>query len=202
MVVEYQVPKLWPGETVVCFASGPSLTREDVEYCRGKARTIAVNDTFKFAPWADVLYACDERWWRWNWKKGAETFPGLKFAITHGSRRYPGVKVLRNTGIDGLEHRPTGLRNGRNSGYQAINLAVHLGVSKVILLGYDMQRGPKGEEHFFGDHPNKSKSPFDKFVKRFESLVGPLSKVGVEVVNCTRETALTMFPREALERVL
>src|SRR5690349_14752114 len=32
----------WAGETVVCLATGPSLTAEDVASCRGKARVIAI----------------------------------------------------------------------------------------------------------------------------------------------------------------
>src|SRR5690606_8383467 len=34
------VPRRWPNSTVVCLASGPSLTPEDVAFCRGKAPVI------------------------------------------------------------------------------------------------------------------------------------------------------------------
>jgi len=44
------VPRLWPGETFVCLASGPSLTQADVDYCRGKARVIAIKDVLHLAP--------------------------------------------------------------------------------------------------------------------------------------------------------
>ena len=38
-------PVLCAGGTVVCLATGPSLTKEDAEYCRDKADcVIAVND--------------------------------------------------------------------------------------------------------------------------------------------------------------
>lgn len=50
-------------DTIVCVASGESLTRADVNYCRGKARVLAINDNYRIAPWADWLYACDGRWW-------------------------------------------------------------------------------------------------------------------------------------------
>jgi hypothetical protein len=59
------VARTFPNSTIVCIASGPSLTREDVDACRGAAGVVlAVNDTITYAPWADVLYACDRRWWQ------------------------------------------------------------------------------------------------------------------------------------------
>ena len=51
-------------ETAICIASGPSLTQEDVDYCRGRGRIYAVNDVYRLAPWADVLFACDLAWWK------------------------------------------------------------------------------------------------------------------------------------------
>ena len=97
-----RVERLWEGETVVCLASGPSLTPADVEYVRGKARVIVINTTVLLAPWADVLYACDARWWQWH-HKTVKGFAGMKFALTKASAPF-GVTVLRNTGATGLEH--------------------------------------------------------------------------------------------------
>lgn len=193
------VPKLCPGGTVVCIGGGPSLTPEDVEYCRGKvSAAIAVNDAYKLAPWADVLYAADRQWWRWH--NGAPTFTGLKFTV-QTSRVWSGVGVLENTGQTGLEMNPSGVRTGMNSGYQAINVAVHLGASRILLLGYDMQC-VGGKKHWFGDHPTKIRPPFSAFLPHFRTLVEPLKALGVSVVNCTPHSALKCFPmmpiREAL----
>lgn len=198
---KHSVPRVWPGETVVCIASGPSLTREDVDYVRGKARVIVVNTSYQLAPWADVLYACDAKWWRWH--KGAPDFAGQKYSLQKDARWHdPAIRVLENTGVEGLERTPTGLRNGRNGGYQAINLAVHFGASRILLLGYDMSQGPHREEHWHGEHPNRSRSPFDKFLRVFPSIVAPLQAVGVEVINCSRRTALTCFPRLPIDVAL
>lgn len=193
------VPKLWPGSTVVCLGTGPSLTAADVDACRGRAKVIAINDAYRLAPWADVLYACDYKWWGWH--KGVPSFSGLKYALTAPAAQWPGVQVLRNLGVDGLSMEPTGLRNGRNSGYQAINLAVLLGATRVLLLGYDMQ-ADKTRDHFFGRHPDHTKPPFSVCLARFTTLVKPLAALGVEVINCSRQTALTAFPRRPLEEVL
>ena len=67
------VPRVWPGETVVCIASGPSLTRDDVEYCRGRAKVLVINTSILLAPWADAFHACDGRVWRWH-KEAVQAF--------------------------------------------------------------------------------------------------------------------------------
>ena len=69
------VPRAWVDETAVCIASGPSLTQADVDYVRGKARVIVVNNGYLLAPWADVLYAADARWWMLAQGRDA-AFPG------------------------------------------------------------------------------------------------------------------------------
>lgn len=199
-IVRYvSVPRLWPGETAVLIGGGPSLTPEDVTYVRGKARVIAINDAYRLAPWADVLYACDATWWRWH--QGAPSFTGLKYTLDRGSAGFAGVQSLRNTGRDGLELKPTGLRIGKNSGYQAINLAVHLGATRLVLLGYDMQ--PHGDrDHWFGAHPQTTRSPYIQFISCFNRLAPILQAHGITVVNCSPRTALTCFPRAALRDAL
>lgn len=199
------VPRLWPGETVVCLGGGPSLTQEDVDYVRGLARVIAINDAYRLAPWADVLYACDEKFWKWQYRfheDAINDFHGFRYALTPASARHPFVEVLRNTGETGLELEPTGLRTGRNGGYQAINLAVHFGVTRILLLGYDMSLGHGGKSHWFGDHPDRMKPPLTVFRRNFPTIAKPLKEIGVEVLNCSRRSALTCFPKVTLECAL
>lgn len=195
------VPRIWPGETVVIVGGGTSLTPEDVQYCFGKARVIAIKEAFQLAPWADVLYACEEKWWKCY--KGAPDFLGLKYALEPQPIAWPGVNVLENTGNYGLEVVRTGLRNGYNSGYQAVNLAVHLGAAKIILLGFDMSIGASGQQNWFGPHPNHlTGSPYPIFRQSFSTLEAPLKALGIEVINATRFTLLTGFPRMTIEEAL
>lgn len=194
------VPRLWPDSTIVCIGTGPSLTAEDVQLCRTQAHAIAVNDAYTLAPWADVLYACDAKWWLWH--KGVPDFVGLKYALQPAAAKFPGVQVLRNDGREGLSADPESLTTGYCSGYQAIGLAVHLGATRIVLLGYDMGRDRKGPAHFFGAHRDKSEPPYKLCLKTFQTLVAPLQAAGVDVVNCSRQTALTCFRRDDLERVL
>ena len=49
------IPRDWVGDPAVVIASGPSLTQDYVDYCRGRAWVVVVNDNSRRAPWADVL---------------------------------------------------------------------------------------------------------------------------------------------------
>lgn len=198
------VPRICPGGTVVCLASGPSLTKDDVDYCYGRADAIiAVNDTYRLAPFANAIMASDAAWWAVH--KGVPDFLGERYSLEASACRVAGVKVLRRTGESGIETDPTGLRTGRNSGAAAINLAVHYGAARVVLLGYDMQatRGDR-HSHFFGSHPFplRRTSNYTMFRQMFEHMVEPLAKLKVEVINCSRETSLRAFPRKPLAEVL
>jgi len=192
------VPKLWPGATVVCLATGASLTQADVDACRDRGfRAIAINNAYTVAPWADALYAGDQKWWQWH--QGCPTFTGRKYTLEPQKIRWPGLEVLRRDGSHdpGLCLTPDGLRTGYNSGYQAINLAVHFGASRIVLLGYDMHGG-----HFFGKHPDDTAPPFHLCIPHFATLVEPLAALGVSVVNCTPGSAIPYFPRAPLASVL
>ncbi len=201
-------PRMWPGETVVILGGGSSLTPADVKFCRGKAHVIAIKEAAQLAPWAEVLYAADAKWWRHM--KGAPGFAGTKYAIEQDASQpptdwsqWPDVRVLRNTGVEGLELDPTGLRTGYNSGYQALNLAWHFaGAARVVLLGFDMWRGPNGQQNWFGEHPLHTPSPYPLFLQAFKSIEAPLKQVGVQVVNASRFTILDSFPRVPLEEAL
>lgn len=89
----------------------------------------------------------------------------------------------------------------KNSGAAAIVAAVHLGAQRIILLGYDCQR-TGGKAHWHGDHPKGlgNAGSLDKWPAQFEKLARDLRNFNI--VNCTRETALTCFPRVPLERAL
>jgi hypothetical protein len=208
------VPRLWPGETFAVIGGGSSLTAADCAYVRGKARVVAIKEAAVCslphitppAPWADVLYAADAKWWKFE--QGAPGFAGLKYGIEQEpgvtQRDWPGVQILRNTGSEGLELDPSGLKTGYNSGAQAINLAVHLGAAKIVLLGFDCWRGLSGQQNWFGPHPAHidSSTVYPVFLQGFASMVDPLKAAGVSVVNASRFTLLNAFPRVVLEEAL
>jgi len=126
----------------------------------------------------------DRVWWN-HYGKEAASFAGLKFTTV--------------TGIAGTK-RINGM-NSQNSGAGAIVLAVTFGANRVILLGYDCQR-TNGKAHWHGDHPASlgNAGSVDKWPKQFADIANRFIKI--DIVNCTRQTALQCFNRSELEAEL
>lgn len=197
------VPCAWPESTIVCLGTGPSLTTEDVAFVASRARVIAINNAIHLAPWSDVCYAADRKWWDWNQAIARQVWPQHKYGLQPSIRQhYPRVSVLQRTGVSGLEASPTGLRSGGHSGYQAINLAVHLGARKIVLLGYDLQPSPDGRHHVGAEHPDGSHPTYAQRREVYASLLGPLAARGITILNASRATAISSLPRSTLADAL
>lgn len=207
----WEAPPIWSGQTVVCVASGPSLNEEEIQYCYESGyKMIAVNDAYKMAPFADILYACD--WWWWNQNDCVPDFNGVRvglgwnferqqpFSGWAASKEAKKINLIGSTGTEGLETKNRkGVRTGGNSGYQAINLAFHMGARNIFLLGYDMKPDENGKNHFFGEHQNRISPPYEQFIKNFNTIAEPLAKSKVRVINCNVNSALDMFDKVELE---
>ena len=180
-------------------ATGPSLTLMDVEYCRGKCPVIIVNDNYRMAPWADVLYASDPAWW--DHHQGVPEFPGIKITrdVNGGAdaaKRWNLNTIHIDIGKKGWSTDPACVHSGGNGGYQAGNLAVLFGATRIILLGFDM----RGETHWFGAHPGpiNRRHAYVSWLARFAEI----KPAGYEIINCTRETALKRFRQSTIEAEL
>jgi hypothetical protein len=192
------VPPMWAGRTVAILASGPSMSAEVAATVRAAGvPTIVINNTFRLAPWADMLYAADAEWWAHPTNKDAHGFAGLKVSVS----AVPGVQRLRNTGTEGYDADPAAVRTGSHSGYQATHIALHAGAKRVLLCGFDMHGS-----HWHGRHVDGLRETqqvhYAKFIARFQTLVEPASRLGVDIVNCTPGSALCAFRFAPLEDAL
>lgn len=192
----------WRGETVVLVGAGPSLTEADVSFVRGRARVIVINRSHELAPWADVLYGCDGRFWRHY--ETARLFAGLKVTQDAGtSARWPEIRRVR-VGSEKMSIEPGVLGSGGNGGFQALNLAIQFGARRIVLIGFDMD--VSAGVHWHGKHEGGLNNPHEALCEgwreHFARAVSDLEALGVEVVNATRGGALEAFPRVGLQRVL
>lgn len=150
---------------------------------------IAVNNSWELVPGCSHIFAADLTWWMkyHNWIGiGANRWTQSKTA----HHRY-GLKLF-NPDTDGTF----------NSGQRAIQLAVHLGAGRVLLLGYDASL--ENVTHWHGEHPDGMHNPDVKEVTQWKKDFSLLNKIlpGVEIINCSRHTALTCFERKNLEAAL
>jgi len=190
----------WKGKTACLIASGPSLEKWQVDYVlKSSAKIIAINNNWQICPAADVLYGCDAKWWRAH--KGAESFWGHKFSLENSG--YSDVYQLHDSGNSGIDFLWPNIKTGKNGGYQALNLAVHFGCRKIILIGYDMQH-TNGKKHWHPDHPKKLNNAQCVAIwpQYFKEAALILKEKGIEVINCTIETALKCFKQADIRDVL
>ena len=195
--------KRWRGETVVCMASGPSMTSEDAEYCRYKAKVITVNSTYRLAPWANVHYSSDHDWWNVHFR---DIMNKCKGELWTGYSEYINDYIHHcpyNKKIKGLSNKPGIISWGGNSGFCAVGLAHQFGAKKIILLGYDMN-DKYGTAHWHGAHedPLRKDFNFPKWIDHFTAAYSDFKRLGVMVINCSRETSLPLYYRAELKDVL
>lgn len=212
------VERKWSGQPAVIIGGGPSVTPEVVNSIRGRARVIAINNSYLLAPWADLVYFADADWWEWHTagiataglakeevaKRFAE-FAGQKVSIFGTGMRIkdPRVHMMRiSERRRGLSSNPRELVTGGNSGYQSINFAWLAGADPILLLGYDMSYANNGKKtHWHGGHPARyAEQAYFDYAKKFASIVDDLK--GTRVINCTPGSRLEAFPRGEIESIL
>lgn len=188
----------WAGETGAVIASGPSVRVTEYEKLYGRARVCAVNDSHRLVPWADMLYAADWKWWReYNF---VHHFRGERWTQDIGCPGWPleaaisGLNVIKCMHQLDVSYNPKYVGSGWNSAFQAMNLLIHMGITKILLIGVDLH-DVKGK-HWFGDHPQglQRQSPYSTFRKAFEQAAPGMAERGIEVINCSNSSALKVFP--------
>lgn len=167
---------------VAIIASGPSLTPEDCEKVRAAGLfTVAVNTSYKAAPWANVFYAADGVWWEHNAPEGdAEKWTNSKTAA-------------KKFGISRFN-----CQSGYNSGAQAILFAIARGATEIILLGFD--GSVENGTHWHGNHV-KTQNPDASSCKAWAEHFRQLPKT-IPIINCSRYSAIEAFKRADLDETL
>ena len=125
MTTIYEIPKLWPGETVAVIGNAPRLTAEQVESV-AHLPCIAVNRAITMAPHAAMLVAIDG-----NWPPEADTFPGLRIVGIESELDALYVNLPPEV-VDLDENTRIHIRNNALS---AIRIAATAGASKILLPG-------------------------------------------------------------------
>lgn len=224
-----EVVREWAGETCVILGGGPSLTLAHVERVReaheaGMVRCIAVNDAYLWAPWADVLYAADAQWHVWHSagtpkyqigftaaqvRERFAAFKGQKCSIQSQVENIKDdrVHILRNANGTlhgfGLSADPRALITGRNSGFQALEVAILAGTKVDILLGFDGQPTTDGRTHWSGGHPLPTPpDAYQHYRKSFSEAEYAIKAVGVKVINASPGTGIDQFEKMEIDEAL
>src|SRR5690349_20097139 len=140
---------VWRGETVFIIGGGPSVSKQNIDDLRGR-RTIAINTSYRVAPWAQYLLFSDDRWWRHHQ-------PKISFAghIVSASKISRGEKLwgrLDRRKPPGMSDKPGVVTVNWTTYTAAIDLAAQLGARRIVTLGLDNKTDGK-KTHHHDPHP-------------------------------------------------
>lgn len=194
----------WRDDVVLIAASGPSMRDIDLSGLAGRVKVIAIKRTVEKAPWADLVYGCDFPWWRHV--RGLPEFTGIKVGYDPLIRReFPDIHLVE---IDPKDHalrfESTGrLGSGGNSGFQALGIAIQAGARRIVLAGFDMN--DRTDAHWYGRNVwfganNPTEQNYRTWLQAYAAAAPRIAERGIEVVNVSRWTALTAFPRWTMEQ--
>ena len=223
--MSWKVPRIWADKTVYIIGGGPSVVGLDMclqprdgrygleAYLHDKL-VIGVNDAFDLGDYVSVLFFGDTRWY-WARKEQVQRFKGLKITCNRGTKwgkghesvvREPGINTLAIHNSFGLTDRRDRLAWNRSSGGAAINVAVHLGAKRIVLIGYDMDDDNRGPDGLLIKHTPGMINEFKPGVYKFQQ--GAMAKIqkaakqrDVEILNASPGTAIKDFKKVRLEKV-
>lgn len=196
----------WRGQACAIIASGPSTKAANVSQLRGRIKVIAIKENVELCPWADVVYGCDLPWW--VYRRGLPNFKGLKLAYDPGvATQFPDVKQIKikdKLCDDILTDEPGSVGSGGNSGFQALNLAVQFGATRILLVGFDVT--DRSGAHWYGRNNwmrsnNPSETNFRRWRKAFDRSSIAMNELGIEVLNAS-PTGQIAFRRTTIEQAL
>jgi hypothetical protein len=227
----WQVPRLWEGGECWILGGGPSVTDQFnipkkvvQDVIEGKTspnsyspymssihekHVIGINMSYKIGEWIDIVFFGDNGFFIRE-KKGLSEFPGLKVSSHPQVEKYTWVKYCgRDTQhAKGISANPKMVSWNGNSGAAAISLAVHLGVKKIILVGFDMKLDDSGKQHWhdlyhrleflksdqFGKKPGTG-LPFNRHLLGFPEIAKDAKRMGVTIINANPDSAVQEFQK-------
>lgn len=195
---------------VIVLAGGASVREYNIRDIERRGHLIAVNDSAIYTK-CDVAFTMDRLWLEgrqlllktlappavWYREGTPKNFvpPKQWFSFVHDDG-YPTVMLSE-----------FGKLNGSNSGTCAINYAFQCRTHRVFLLGFDMQRGPEGEKHWYPDYPwatdersGTKRGTYKDWVEEFSEIAAQFEMAGMEVYNVNHRSLIRAFPVVSFEK--
>ena len=221
--MKWIVPRIWEGGTCVIIGGGPSLVKQfeiPAEVTEGvyqgrlhpsayspylaplhTMHCIAVNVAYKFGDWIDAMFFGDPDTWMDD-KDELIAWKGLRITCSEEVTKDSRVKYLiRSPQKMGIVTDPACICWNYNSGCAAINVAVHFGVKRIILLGFDMSLDSDKRQHWHNLYADQKKdvnsmnTTMHRHLQTFPTIANDLKKLGIEVINASPESKIDEFPK-------
>lgn len=221
----WKAPEMWKNGECFIIGGGPSMLRqfhvpqetvtkvikrelpvsEYSPYLKAlhDKHIIGINMAFQLGDWVDVLFFGDHGYFKNNTRDILQ-FPNLRVTCTE--MKHPMIKIMgqykTTYGLSGSTHH---LCWNHNSGGAAIDLAVHFGVKRIILLGFDMD-AEDNHSHWHKLYADKSRirlsSTYKRHLKGFPVIQEQAEKLGVEILNANPDSKIKCFKKVSVKEIL
>jgi hypothetical protein len=169
---------------------------------------IGINNAYRLGDWIDMLFFGDCGWYLVH-RLGIANYPVLKITCcarfaNRSPHQMEGIRYLSkdHNHKNGISPNPSMVSWNGNSGAAAISLAVHTGVKRIILLGFDMSLDDNNTSHWFGAHKKGAKPPFARHLVGFPAIASDAKALGIEIVNASPKSAIKVFKRCSVDELL
>jgi hypothetical protein len=198
----WSCPPLWSGETCFIVAGGPSLSGFDFERLEGR-KVIAVNSSAYSVPDAPIIFFGDDRW---GYEHAAQ-IDAMKGEIVTVSQSGGGIrraKLMKKIAPPpALMERRDALSMRRTSLQAAINLALHLDVARIVLLGADMKPAEDGRTHHHRAHRwPQVPGCWDEMLDDLRGVAAELQRLQKEIVNTSLDSRIDFWPKQSVDEFL
>lgn len=228
----WTVPNMWDGGECWIIGGGPSWLYEfdipediikDVLARRRRPselspyleaihnkHIIGVNNAYQIGHWIDILFFGDCGWYNVH-RQALIDFPRIKITSCHNRTfdKKENIKVLERdkTHKKGISSNKSKVSWNTNSGAAAISVAAHLGIKRIILLGFDMSLDNHSKySHFHGSHRKPEQGikspPFKRHLLGFPAISEDAKKMGIEIINASPKSTINVFPRVSVKELL
>lgn len=219
--MSWNVPQIWKDGTCWIIGGGPSVTtqfripKKIVQKVRNNEvpisefspymsllhdkHVIGINGAFRLGDWVDICFFGDRNWYFDN-ASDLNAYKGIlvgcpEFLQCAGWQKLNIQHVKKSDKTYGLTKEPSKVCWNFNSGSAAINLAYHLGCTRIILLGFDMDLSSSGTGHWHNLYNGKTNMPFAKHLAGFEQIAIDAKQLGIEIINASPLSKIENFPK-------
>lgn len=193
----------WGGMDVFIIAGGTSVDPKQVKRLRGRPNTItiAVNSSYQIAPWADLLFFADDRWFKREMKERPAELTKFKGRILTTSIHVKDPRLEKLKKVAPTKAVPLATDRGtiaieRTSVHACLNICLHAKAARVVLIGVDNRDGDNGRIHHHDEYPwPRRHSTWDVKRKQLQLVVDPLREAGIQVLNASPISTLEWWPK-------
>lgn len=170
--------------------------------------TIGINIAYQIGTWIDIIFFGDNGFYQAHKNKLLQ-YPGIVATCAPcfiEKKKDNGIKFLNQDPKkrQGISTNISTVAWNGNSGAAAISLAVHLGVKKIVLLGFDMNLDSQGSSHWHSEYEvrNRKQSPFAKHLQGFPAIARDAKNMGVDIINANPNSAIHEFPKKSIKEII